>query len=112
MDYNRLMNGFVLINFPSIVSKSFFSNFSNMKNNVIPFIRITSENLPLMSLTKILLVIIDDNLSFSYHINRVCKMISDSIGVIKKVPDYLPQAALRSLYYTIVHSHVICAIEV
>ena len=83
-----------------------------MKNNFIPIIKIRGENLPLMSQTKFLGVIIDDSLRFSDHINLVCNKISRSIGVIKKVSDYLPQTALRSLYYTLVYPHVIYAIEV
>ena len=49
-------------------TKSFFSVFSNIKNNFIPIIRTRGENLPLMSQINFLGVIIDDILRFSDHI--------------------------------------------
>ena len=58
--YDRLCANKLSLN----VSKSFFSIFSNMKNNFIPTIRIRGEILPLMSQTKFLGVIIDDVLRF------------------------------------------------
>ena len=92
------------------VSKSFFSIFFNMKNSFIPITRIRGENLLMMIQTKFIYGIIDDNISFSDHLNLPCKKISRSIGAIKNVADYLPQTSLRSLYFTIVHPHVIYAI--
>ena len=83
-----------------------------MKKQFYPIIRIRGENRPLMSQAKFLGVIIDDVLSFSDLNNFVCKQVSRSIGVIKKVSDLLPQTSLRPLYYTIVYPYVIYAIEV
>ena len=62
--------------------------------------------------TKFLGVLIDDKLHFSNHINQICKKISRSIGVIKKLSAYLPQSSLITLYYSIVYPHVIYAIKV
>ena len=52
------------------ITKSFFSIFSNMKNYFVPNISIRGQPLPMISQTKLLGVLIDDQLRFSDHINQ------------------------------------------
>ena len=66
-----------------------------MKSIFIPINRIRGENLPLMSQRTFIGVMIDDKFCFWDHISFAFKQISRSIGVIKKVSNYLPQASLR-----------------
>ncbi len=55
--------------------------------------------------TKFLGVITNDTLSWTDHIRIILNKLSKSIGVIRRVSCYLPVNTLKSLYYTMVHSH-------
>ena len=83
-----------------------------MKNDFVPNISIRGQNFPMISQTKLQGVLIDDQLHFSDHINKICRKVSRSIGVNKKLSAYLPQSSLITLYYSIVYPHLFYAIEV
>ena len=68
-----------------------------MENDFVPNISIRGQNLPMISQTDFLEVLIDDQIRFSNHIHKICKNVSRSIGVIKKLSAYLPQFSLVTL---------------
>ncbi len=55
---------------------------------------------------KLLGVYLDENLSFNTHIAILCKKLSRSIFCINKVKNILTKPALKTLYYSLVHSHL------
>ena len=61
---------------------------------------------------KFLGVFIDPNLSFQYHIKQICNKISRSLYAIRTAKNFLSQNALKSLYYALVHSHLIYGIQI
>ena len=61
---------------------------------------------------KLLGVLLDENLTFSAHVNYIGKKISKSLYCIKKVKHLLPKAALKTLYYSMVHPHILYAITI
>ena len=56
-------------------------------------------------------VYIDNHLTFSQHIDQLCTSLSNSIFAINRVKYLLPYAALRSLYFCLIHSRLQYAIE-
>jgi hypothetical protein len=52
-------------------------------------------------------VLIDENLTWNPHINYIKSKISRAIFAINKVKNILPRSALKSLYYSMVHCHLI-----
>ena len=56
-------------------------------------------------------VYIDNHLTFSQHIDHLCTSLSKSIFAINRVKYLLPYAALRSLYFCLIHSRLQYAIE-
>ena len=54
---------------------------------------------------KFLGIHIDENLTWKYHINQVCKKVSRALFSIKQVKRALPTDCLKTLYYALVHSH-------
>ena len=55
-----------------------------------------------VSKTKFLGTIIDDKLTWKYHIENICKIISRNIGMMNKLKYTFPSKVLLSLYSTLV----------
>ena len=61
---------------------------------------------------KYLGVIIDSHLNWKQHITNVSKKISRSIGVMYRIRKYLNLNAMKSIYYSLIYSHIVYAIQV
>ena len=61
---------------------------------------------------KYLGVLIDSTLSWKQHISNVSKKISRTLGVMYKLRIFLPLSVMKSVYYSLIYSHIIYAIEV
>ena len=55
-----------------------------MKNGFIPYISNRGQDLPMIFQTIFQGILIDNKLSFSNHINQICKKVKRSVGVIQK----------------------------
>ena len=62
-------------------------------------ITINSKNVTYTKNTKFLCVIIDNKLTWSYHINYIKNKISKSIGIIHKTRNFLTKKYIKSLPY-------------
>ena len=56
--------------------------------------------------TKFLGIYIDENLTWRHHIANVNKRISSALFSINQVKHILPKDCLRTLYYSLIHSHL------
>ena len=54
---------------------------------------------------KSLGVLIDENLTWSNHINALTKKVSSGIGSIKRISRCVPPATLYNIYHGLVQSH-------
>jgi hypothetical protein len=61
---------------------------------------------------KLLGVLLDENLTFNAHCNYVCTKLSQANFIINKVKNLLPRRALRTLYYSLFHSHLLYCLPV
>ena len=59
---------------------------------------------------KYLGVMIDESLSWKYHISYTCSRISSNIGVISKLRHYLSIRQLKQLYYNSIYPYLSYAI--
>ena len=60
---------------------------------------------------KFLGIYIDRHLTWKKHINIICSKISKATFVINRVKHFLPHCALKSLYYTLIQSHMTYGIQ-
>ena len=67
-----------------------------------PFVSI----LPSFSMSKYLVLIFDNSLSFESHINNLARKLSKAVGILSKVKVYLNTSALCSLYLALFHCHI------
>ena len=59
----------------------------------------------IVSSVKSLGIYIDENLTWHFHIDKLCKKIASAIGAIKRVKPFVPQSTLLSIYNSLVQSH-------
>jgi len=73
-------------------------------------VQINNHLLSRTACVKYLGVIIDDKLIWKPHITLVKKQVSKASGIICKLRHYLPFRSLKTVYYSIVYSHLRYAI--
>ena len=61
---------------------------------------------------KYLGVYFDPNLNFNYHVNALSSKLARALFILKRVKHMLPLSSLKSLYYTLFHSHISYAVEI
>jgi len=61
---------------------------------------------------KYLGILLDEHLTFDYHINYLCKKLAKSLYFIAKVKNTLPKKALLCLYYSLFHSNLLYGLNV
>ena len=73
--------------------------------SVLPDLEMNGTQLNRVDFTKSLGVLIDENLTWSNHINAISKKISSGIGSIKRISHCVPPATLHHIYHGLVQSH-------
>ena len=58
-----------------------------------------------VSTFKLLGVIVDDNLKWSYHIDYILKSISSNLSLLRRISRYLPRKALTTFYFSKIASY-------
>jgi hypothetical protein len=61
---------------------------------------------------KLLGVLFDEYLTFEDHISNVCTKISKSLFCLNRIKNFVTNAAMKSLYYAMVHSHVAYCVNI
>ena len=61
---------------------------------------------------KYLGIILDDRLSFKAHSEFLETKTSRSVGIMSKLSYYLPTKTLITLYYALIHSHILYGLPV
>jgi hypothetical protein len=61
---------------------------------------------------KFLGVYFDPQLNFKYHIKRLRNKLSKSLYALRSTKNFLSEKALCQLYFTMIHSHLIYAIQI
>ena len=59
---------------------------------------------------KFLGVFIDDKITFSDHISKLCSKLSSGIGMLRRLKSCVPRDVLKQLYYSFIYSHFTYAI--
>ena len=97
LNANKLTLNMTKTEFMLIGSRQRLSNIT-----VPPALEINGACLKQVTSTKSLGVIINENLTWSNHIDTISKKISSGIGAIKRVNHCLPPSSLHSIYYGLV----------
>jgi hypothetical protein len=61
---------------------------------------------------KLLGILLDENLSFDAHVSHVCNKLSQSNYIINRSKNFLPFRSLRTLYFALVHSHLLYCLPI
>ena len=80
------------------------TNLSNVKY----LDRITSNSgNPDLRTYKYLGILLDENLSFTYHIDYLCKKLSRGLFYLKRIKSLVNEKDLKTIYFTVFHSHLL-----
>ena len=55
---------------------------------------------------KFLGILIDENLIWKYHLSHINKKVSRALFSLKQIKYFLPKQCLKTLYYSLIHSHL------
>ena len=88
----------------------FHSSQRNLKHQVT--LKLDKKAINQKDNIKYLGVIIDCHLNWKHHILNVSKKISRSIGVMYRIRKYVNTNILKSLYYSLIYSHIVYAIQI
>ena len=95
-------------------SKSNFISFSTKqsRSKMNPNIYIENEELLQVHSTKFLGLFIDENLSWDDHVNNVIRKTSSGIFALRQMSKLCNTAALKTIYYANIHSHISYGISI
>lgn len=75
--------------------------------------RIYNDNPNIQDRTyKLLGLYLDEHLSFNYHCKHVSNKLAQSNFIINRVKNLLPQASLKTLYYAMIHPHLLYCLPI
>ena len=74
-------------------------------------IKINNKAINEKEFIKYLGVFIDSTLSWKHQISNISKKISQAIGIMYKLRPFLPLKVMKNVYYSLIYSHIIYAIE-
>ncbi len=108
---------FILFTNSKIAEESDISIFLNNNNpnenfpeKISLIERVTvKSNVPAM---KFLGVYFDPKLNFSYHVKQLSSKLSRALFILRSVKNVLSPVALKTIYYSIFHCHLIYAIQI
>jgi len=80
---------------------------------ITPLERVFNENPKKDSKSyKLLGVYLDETLSFKSHIDQICNKLNRSIFCIGRAKNFLTKPALKSLYFALVHPHLLYCLNI
>ena len=85
--------------------------YSYKNSHTLQPIRICNGSVECVKSFRYLGLILDNNLCFGDHIEAVSHRVSRSIGVMARVSSFMPVDVNKSIYYSIVHPHLVYGIE-
>ena len=81
--------------------------------NIFKLGRIHNENMDKKERTyKFLGILIDEYLSFDAHCDALCTKLARSNLIISRVKNFLPLVTLKTLYFSLVHSHLLYGLPI
>jgi hypothetical protein len=93
--------------------KLFINNNNTLEThqcNIIELNRVSpTDEMPAI---KYLGVYFDQSLNFKFHISQISKKLSHALYSLRQVKNILPAIALRTLYYSLFHCHLVYAVEI
>ena len=57
-------------------------------------------------------VFFDLNLNFKYHVDLIISKVSRALNILRTVKNVLTEKALKSLYYSLIHCHLIYSMPI
>ena len=102
MSSKKLITGFVLTNYASIITKAISFSWTTIKISIFQFQLITSQ----YQNKKYLGIILDDKLNRKPQIENLMTQLSKSCEMLFKLKHYTNILVLKSVYFALFHSYL------
>ncbi len=106
----------IFSNSPSVrnLQPQIFLDYNNDDEHLNHLIYPLSQIIPTDSnpYVRFLGVLIDTNLSYQYHIKNVSSKLAKTLFILRKSKNILTQQALKSVYFSLFHSHLIYCLPI
>jgi len=79
---------------------------NNVLRATVPPLMIRNTRIQLVESLKFLGVIVDEKLNFKEQTSLICRRVSRSVGMIRKVSEFVSGEVLVTLYYSLIQSHL------
>ena len=84
-----------------------------LPENISPLIRVhNNDPLAENQTYKYLGILLDENLTFNKHIDYLCKKLNRALFCMRRIKNTLNTKSLRTLYFTLFHSHLLYCIKI
>ena len=97
-------------NIPAIVFNSNQITDYQEPSKIFPLERISNESEN--KYFKLLGVLLDEHLTFDYHVDSICKKLAKSLYYIRRAKNLLPVKNLPTLYYSMIHPHILYCLNI
>ena len=94
------------------LQKTFYIIFSNKFRGEPIDLHINNTKIASCDFIKFLGITVDSKLSFAHHIENISNKISKSVGVIRKLSNFLPKSILGKIYSSLVHPYLVYGVEI
>ena len=70
-------------------------------------LELSIDNVPIEKVSSVKShgIYVDENLTWHFHVDKLCKKIASAIGAIKRVKPFVPQSTLPGIYNSLVQPH-------
>ena len=69
------------------------------------YIKLEDQDISIVDHAKSLGLIIDNRLSWSYHVNELCKKVTSAIGALRRIRPLISQSTAVLVYNTLIQRH-------
>lgn len=91
------------------IEKTNFMIFSTKNKGDCQDIEVSIDGLKISQVNQIkfLGVIVDQKLTWKYHIQHVCRKIMKSVGILSRVRSLIDISCMKTLYYSLIYPHIL-----
>lgn len=88
--------------------------FRNVRQQIYPTdyeLSINTSEIPIVTSTKFLGIVLDEKLTFKLHINQIIRKLNHSLMIMRNLNKYLDKQTMIKVYYTFFYPHLTYGIE-
>lgn len=114
MNINEILEFFNIMNLTVNINKTNFITFRTQQNKNETLLNLTVDNEKINQVKSVnfLGVVIDENLTWDMHIDKVCNKITSGLFIMRRLYEISDSNTLKTVYYGLIYPHISYGITV